>query len=126
MSSGADAARAAELREQIERANHVYYVLDAPTLSDAEYDRLFRELRALEAVHPELVEHLDDVAEHAPWRVSGVQEQRQARFSRATAGKEAAGNGGPDTIDHLARTASEALAAGCAELSAPARSRRMR
>ncbi len=54
MSSEADAARAAELREQIERANHDYYVLDAPTLSDAEYDRLFRELRALEAAHPEL------------------------------------------------------------------------
>ncbi|HYJ80704.1 MAG TPA: NAD-dependent DNA ligase LigA, partial [Longimicrobiaceae bacterium] len=48
------AARAAELREQIERANHEYYVLDAPTRSDAEYDRLFRELRSLEAAHPEL------------------------------------------------------------------------
>jgi DNA ligase (NAD+) len=48
------AARAAELREQIERANHEYYVLDAPTLSDIEFDRLFRELRALEAEHPEL------------------------------------------------------------------------
>ncbi|HEV3052851.1 MAG TPA: hypothetical protein VGX50_21270, partial [Longimicrobium sp.] len=48
------AARAAELREAIERANHAYYVLDAPTLSDAEYDRLFRELRELERAHPEL------------------------------------------------------------------------
>jgi two-component system, cell cycle response regulator len=48
------AARAAELREAIERANHEYYVLDAPTLSDAEFDRLFRDLRALEAEHPEL------------------------------------------------------------------------
>jgi DNA ligase (NAD+) len=48
------AARAAELREQIERANHEYYVLDAPTLADAEYDRLFRELRVLETEHPEL------------------------------------------------------------------------
>ncbi|HEV2150414.1 MAG TPA: NAD-dependent DNA ligase LigA [Longimicrobiaceae bacterium] len=48
------AARAAELREQIERANHEYYVLDAPTLSDAEYDRLFRELRKMEEAHPEL------------------------------------------------------------------------
>ena len=50
----APAARAAELREAIERANHEYYVLDAPTLSDAEYDRLFRELREIEAAHPEL------------------------------------------------------------------------
>jgi DNA ligase (NAD+) len=48
------AARAAELREAIERANHEYYVLDAPTLSDQEYDRLFRELREIEREHPEL------------------------------------------------------------------------
>ena len=50
----AGAARAAELREALERANHAYYVLDAPTLSDAEYDRLFRELRELEAADPAL------------------------------------------------------------------------
>jgi DNA ligase (NAD+) len=48
------AARAAELREIIERANHDYYVLDNPTLNDAEYDRLFRELREIEAAHSEL------------------------------------------------------------------------
>ena len=43
------AARAATLREEIARANHEYDVLDAPTLRDAEYDRLFRELREIEA-----------------------------------------------------------------------------
>ena len=48
------AARAAELRRIIERANHAYYVLDKPEMSDAEYDRLFRELQDLEAQHPEL------------------------------------------------------------------------
>jgi len=48
-------ARADELRSQIERANHAYYVLDAPEITDAEYDRLFRELQALEAAHPELL-----------------------------------------------------------------------
>ena len=48
------AARADALREQIERANHEYFVLDAPTLSDQAYDRLFRELRDLEARWPEL------------------------------------------------------------------------
>jgi DNA ligase (NAD+) len=47
-------ARAATLREQIERANHEYYVLDRPTLSDQDYDRLLRELQALEAMHPTL------------------------------------------------------------------------
>lgn len=48
------AARAGTLREQIERANHDYYVLDRPTLPDQEYDRLFRELRELESAHPTL------------------------------------------------------------------------
>jgi DNA ligase (NAD+) len=53
-SHDAMAARAAELRRQLERANHQYYVLDAPEISDAEYDLLFRELSVLEAAHPEL------------------------------------------------------------------------
>jgi DNA ligase (NAD+) len=48
------AARAAELREVIERANYDYYVRDTPTLPDAEYDRLFRELQELERQHPAL------------------------------------------------------------------------
>jgi DNA ligase (NAD+) len=48
------AARAAELRRILERANYAYYVLDKPEMSDAEYDRLFRELQELEAKHPEL------------------------------------------------------------------------
>ncbi len=47
--------RALALRAEIEEHNHRYYVLDAPLLSDAEYDRLFRDLQALEAEHPELV-----------------------------------------------------------------------
>ncbi|MBI4408195.1 MAG: NAD-dependent DNA ligase LigA [Gemmatimonadetes bacterium] len=51
----AAARRAAELRRGIEQANYEYYVLDAPTLSDADYDRLLRELKALEGAHPELV-----------------------------------------------------------------------
>ncbi|MBI5431019.1 MAG: NAD-dependent DNA ligase LigA [Nitrosomonadales bacterium] len=45
----------ARLRAEIERHNHAYYVLDAPTIPDAEYDRLFRELQTLEAQHPELL-----------------------------------------------------------------------
>ena len=42
------------LRAELERHNHAYYVLDAPTVPDAEYDRLFAELQRLEAAHPEL------------------------------------------------------------------------
>ncbi len=48
------AERAKRLRAQLEDANYRYYVLDAPTISDAEYDRLFRELQDLEARHGEL------------------------------------------------------------------------
>ncbi len=47
--------RAEELREFLHQANYDYYVLDAPVLSDAEYDRLLRELKEIEAAHPELV-----------------------------------------------------------------------
>ncbi len=48
------ATRAAELRQQLHHHGHQYYVLDTPTIPDAEYDRLFKELQALEAAHPEL------------------------------------------------------------------------
>jgi DNA ligase (NAD+) len=47
--------RVAELREKIEKANYEYHVLDQPTIEDAAYDALMRELRSLEAAHPELV-----------------------------------------------------------------------
>jgi len=46
--------RIRELRDQIERANRMYYQLDAPEISDAEYDALMRELLELEEAHPEL------------------------------------------------------------------------
>jgi DNA ligase (NAD+) len=49
------AERARFLRGELERHNHAYYVLDEPTIPDAEYDKLFRELQAIEAEHPELV-----------------------------------------------------------------------
>ncbi|KAF1044208.1 NAD-dependent DNA ligase LigA [Xylophilus sp.] len=48
------AAQAAALREQLDRYAHAYYVLDAPVVPDAEYDRLFQQLQALELAHPEL------------------------------------------------------------------------
>src|SRR4030095_6334652 len=47
-------ARMADVRQKIEYHNYRYYVLDAPEISDAEYDRLFRELVELEKAHPEL------------------------------------------------------------------------
>src|SRR5262249_38543712 len=47
--------RVAELREQLRYHLYRYHVLDDPIVSDAEYDALMRELRAIEAAHPELV-----------------------------------------------------------------------
>jgi len=47
--------RLAELRATLNHWGHAYYVLDAPVVPDAEYDRLFRELQSLEAEHPELL-----------------------------------------------------------------------
>jgi DNA ligase (NAD+) len=49
------AQRISELRNELDAHNYRYYVLDEPSVPDAEYDRLFRELQALEAEHPELV-----------------------------------------------------------------------
>ena len=47
--------RADALRALLERHANAYYVLDSPTVSDAEYDALFRDLQALEGAHPELI-----------------------------------------------------------------------
>ena len=48
------AARAATLRERLDAAAYEYYVLDRPTIADAEYDRMLRELQELESAHPYL------------------------------------------------------------------------
>src|SRR5512142_1670453 len=65
------ARQAAELRERIRAADHAYYVLDQPILSDAEYDRLMRELQALEADHPDLA-----TPDSPTRRVSGAPSER--------------------------------------------------
>src|SRR5512142_668076 len=51
-----DAERKIEkLRDQIRRHEHLYYVLDAPEISDADYDALMNQLKKLEAEHPDLI-----------------------------------------------------------------------
>ncbi|MES1998791.1 MAG: NAD-dependent DNA ligase LigA [Pseudomonadota bacterium] len=50
------AQRAQQLRAEIEYHNHRYYALDAPEIPDAEYDRLLRELQAIEAQYPALIQ----------------------------------------------------------------------
>ena len=49
------APRILQLRAELDGHNHRYHVLDEPSIPDAEYDRLFHELKALEAQHPELI-----------------------------------------------------------------------
>jgi DNA ligase (NAD+) len=55
MTKPSAAGRIDELRSELRRHEHLYYVLDAPEISDAEYDALMNELKRLEAAHPELV-----------------------------------------------------------------------
>jgi DNA ligase (NAD+) len=54
-SKTADATRIEQLRKELAHHNHRYYVLDSPEVSDAEYDRLMRELQELESRHPDLI-----------------------------------------------------------------------
>src|SRR6516164_706221 len=49
------AREAEQLREELRRHEHLYYVLDAPEITDAEYDAMMRRLQQLEAEHPELM-----------------------------------------------------------------------
>lgn len=49
------AARVKRLRDEIEQSNYNYYVLDRPAISDAEFDRLFRELEQIERQYPQLI-----------------------------------------------------------------------
>jgi DNA ligase (NAD+) len=62
------------LRKSIENLNYDYYILDRPTATDAEYDALLRELRAIEAEHPELV------TQESPTQRVGI--APQGRFSQ--------------------------------------------
>jgi DNA ligase (NAD+) len=71
-------ARAESLREQIEEANHRYYVLDDPQITDAEFDALLRQLIELEEKHPEL-----RAADSPTQRVGAVASKRFAPFEHA-------------------------------------------
>ena len=78
-SGGETAAQAAaRLRAEIEQHNVRYYVYDDPSISDAAYDELMRELQALEAAHPELV-----TPESPTQRVSARRRSRPGSVSHA-------------------------------------------
>ena len=72
------AARAADLRAQLEEANHRYYILDDPSIPDAAFDALLRELIDLETKHPEL-----RVADSPTQRVGAAASERFAPYQHA-------------------------------------------
>ena len=96
------AARIAELRQKLEYHNYLYYVKDTPEISDAEYDRMFRELLELEKAHPELaspdsptqrvggepLERFTKVQHHAPMLslANGFSEDELRAFNRRVSG----------------------------------------
>ena len=75
------AVRAERLREEIARHNRLYHVLDAPMISDAEFDSLMAELRGIEGSHPEVA------AQDSPTR---------------TVGAAPDSNGGRQRVEHIA------------------------
>ncbi|MCG6117409.1 MAG: NAD-dependent DNA ligase LigA [Aquimonas sp.] len=78
MADAAQSARAAELRALVNDANYRYHVLDAPAIPDAEYDRLLRELEAIELACPELR------TEDSPtWRVGARADSAFAEVAHA-------------------------------------------
>jgi DNA ligase (NAD+) len=96
------AARIAELRQKLEYHNYLYYVKDSPEISDAEYDRMFRELLELERAHPELaspdsptqrvggepLERFTKVQHHAPMLslANAFSEEELRAFNRRVCG----------------------------------------
>src|SRR5271167_2000286 len=71
-------AKLEDLRERIRHHEYCYYVLDAPEISDAAFDALMRELKALEAEHPELV-----TADSPTQRVGGKAEGSFAKMAHS-------------------------------------------
>ena len=96
------AARIADLRQKLEYHNYLYYVKDSPEISDAEYDRMFRELLELETAHPELaspdsptqrvggepLERFNKVEHHAPMLslANAFSEEELRAFNRRVSG----------------------------------------
>lgn len=72
-------AEVERLRREIEEHNYRYFVLDAPTIPDAEYDRLMQRLRALEEAHPELVTPDSPTQRVGATPVSGFRPVRHSR-----------------------------------------------
>jgi DNA ligase (NAD+) len=101
--------RASELRERIERANYHYHVLDDPEIPDLEYDRMMRELEALEAQHPELATP-DSPTRRVGARASGgfaEVHHELPMLSLGNAFEQAVDEGEPDDDRHRFREVAE-------------------
>lgn len=98
--------RAAWLRTELNRHSHAYHVQDAPIIPDAEYDKLFRELQALEDAHPEAV------SEDSPTKRVGAPPLGQFEPVRHTVPMLSLGNGfGDDDVISFDRRVREGLQA---------------
>ena len=106
-------ARAAELREEIERHNHLYYALDAPVIADAEYDRLFRELQTLESQYPELV-----TPESPTQRVGGAPQTEFGQITHRVPMLSLQNAFEPEEVQAFDRRARESLRADIVEYAA--------
>src|SRR4029450_9105624 len=91
--------RVRQLREEIARADHNYYVLDAPSIPDAEYDRLVRELRELEDANPDLIVPDSPTQRVAGTARSDLPKVRHAVPMLATRTETDAGPGGARAFD---------------------------
>ena len=113
--AGGAARRIEELKARIREADRAYYVLDNPVLSDAEYDRLMRDLLAQEEAHPELA-----TADSPTRRVSG---EPSEKFAKVEHREPMLSLGSPETrrVGESA-VASSGWASSCARRSRMSRS----
>lgn len=105
--------RAAWIAAEINRHNYAYYVLDAPTIPDAEYDLLFSELEALEAAHPELI-----TSDSPTQRVGGSPSPQFNQVTHAVPMLSLANGFEDSDIIAFDRRVREALRVGAVEYSA--------
>ncbi|MBC7452363.1 MAG: NAD-dependent DNA ligase LigA [Massilia sp.] len=99
-------ARMAQLSAELNRHIYAYHVQDAPTIPDAEYDRLFRELQQLEAAHPE------DVSPDSPtFRVGAAPIPEFAQVTHALPMLSLNNGFSPDDVDNFERAVRKGLGA---------------
>src|SRR3984885_13104243 len=79
MAETAVARKIEKLRNDLRRHEHLYYVLDAPEISDAEYDALMNELKKLESAHPELVTPVSPTQRVVPKPAEGFKKAQHSR-----------------------------------------------